>query len=127
MRQILSEVCDFVNAKDDHRIQQQVLEIVQENYSNNQLSVASIADYLGINPSYLSTVFKEKTGERPLDYIMRYRIERAKELFLQDASVSVEEIANRVGYDNIRTFVRIFKKYEGITPAQYRTGNNAIE
>ena len=126
MRQMLQEVCEYVNAKGDQRIQQQVLEFVEQNYSNSQLTVASIAEYMGLHPTYLSTTFKEKTGVRLLDYIMQYRIRKAKSLLIRDNKSSIEEIANQVGYDNLRTFVRVFKKYEGVTPAQYRNVNNSI-
>lgn len=126
MRQLLSEVCGYVNAKGDQRLQQQVKEFVEQNYSNSQLTVAAIAAYLGLHPTYLSTAFKEKTGVRLLDYIMRFRIRKAKEILNQDQRSSVEEIANRVGYDNLRTFVRVFKKYEGVTPVQYRSVARSI-
>ena len=123
---MLQEVCEYVNAKGDQRIQQQVLEFVEQNYSTSQLTVASIAEYMGLHPTYLSTTFKEKTGVRLLDYIMQYRIRKAKSLLIRDNKSAIEEIANQVGYDNLRTFVRVFKIYVGVTPAQYRNVNNSI-
>lgn len=126
MRQLLEEVCEVVNRIGGKRVDQQVIEFISQNYSNSQMTVASIAEYMELHPTYLSMMFKEETGYRLLDYIMGYRIGKAKSLLIQASRNSIEEIAHQVGYDNVRTFVRIFKKYEGVTPAQYRKANQPM-
>lgn len=72
-----------------------------------------------INRSYLSTLFKAKTGEKFVDYLNSIRIEKAKEL-LSGSQRKMYQVARAVGYDNVKYFFRVFKKKTGITPEQYR-------
>lgn len=73
-----------------------------------------------INRSYLSTLFKARTGEKFVDYLNSIRIEKSKEL-LQNSERKMYQIAKAVGYDNVKYFFRIFKKKTGMTPEQYRS------
>lgn len=72
-----------------------------------------------INRSYLSTLFKARTGEKFVDYLNSIRIEKAKEL-LAGSQRKMYQVARAVGYDNVKYFFRVFKKKTGITPEQYR-------
>lgn len=101
-----------------HRIRDAVYAIVKENYSDQNLSVNYIASEIGNHPNYVSKMFKEQTGEGIGEYINKYRVEKAKELLVK-GELSPEEIAERVGYSNLRTFYRAFKKIEGVTPGKY--------
>lgn len=91
---------------------------VQKNYKND-LSMEFISSLLYLNRSYLSHLFKEKTGEKFVDYLNNVRIEKSKEL-LKSTDKKMYAIAKAVGYDNIKYFFRIFKKKTGLTPEQYR-------
>lgn len=123
MHRILKRVCEYVDAQTDVRFQNKVLAFIEKNYANSQLSVSMIAEYMGLNPTYLSNVFSQRQGVSLLDSIMRYRVQKAKELFDKRDGSTVDEVAGRVGYDSRHTFVRIFKKYEGVTPTQYLKAN----
>ena len=68
------------------------------------------------------TFFKEKTGMCPLTYIHKIRVDNAKELLLK-TDLTLEEISARAGCNNSVTLNRLFKKYEGITPAEYKKKN----
>jgi len=92
---------------------------IQDNIANPNLSVASIADHFNISQAYLLRVFKNETGSGVLDYIHQCRIDIAKDL-LKNTSYTVKEIAVEVGYTNALTFMRAFKRLEGITPTNYR-------
>lgn len=72
-----------------------------------------------MTPAYMSRLFKERTGYGLLDYINKVRIEKAKVL-LNENSYSIQEIALKVGFVNSNTFIRSFKKAEGITPGSYK-------
>ena len=72
-----------------------------------------------LNRSYLSTLFKQKTGMKFIDYLNEVRIEKSKEL-LKDSNRKMYQISKAVGYDNPKYFFRIFKKKTGMTPEQYR-------
>ena len=95
-----------------------VRKYVQKNYTDQSLSVSSIADAVNRNPTYLSRVFKESTGEGLLDYINRCRITKARELMQMD-QYTVKEISELVGYANIRAFRRAFAKLVGEIPSKY--------
>lgn len=91
---------------------------VEENYSDGELSVNSIADHFGVLPTYLSKVFKEMSGDKLSQYIHMVRLVHVKEMLFED--VRLEDIAQECGFGSQRTFLRIFKQYEGVTPTQYK-------
>ncbi len=92
---------------------------VKEHFHENDFNVSKLADYLSMNMSYLSKYFKDNTGIGLLDYINRIRINCAKELLLNN-EVSINEVSVKAGFDNVNSFIRVFKKYEGITPGLYQ-------
>ncbi|WP_214626703.1 helix-turn-helix domain-containing protein [Paenibacillus agaridevorans] len=81
-----------------------------------------VADKLNITPGYLSSYFKEKTGTNFSDYLNDLRIGRAKELLL-NLELRIQDVASEVGYHNVNSFIRMFKRYSGITPGEYRKRN----
>ncbi len=91
---------------------------VCKNYKND-LTLEFISSLLYLNRSYLSHLFKEKTGEKFVDYLNNVRIEKAKELLIE-TDKKMYAIAKAVGYDNIKYFFRVFKKKTGMTPEQFR-------
>ena len=91
---------------------------VQTNFSRN-LTVKEMADYLGLNRSYLGVIFKEITGLTPQEFLIDFRIEKAKKL-LADKSMSIGDVSRSVGYDDPLTFSKLFKKNVGISPNAYR-------
>ena len=98
-----------------------MLEIVAFHYADpNPLAIA--ASQLSYSPSTLSTLFKNNTGKKYKEYIQCFRIDKAKHL-LTSTSTSILKIAEDVGYVDTKFFSRIFKKYEGITPTEYRKKN----
>jgi len=103
--------------KGDKNIEK-ALDFISQNFQTD-LSVESIADYIGLNASYFSRVFKNVTGKTVLEYITLKRLEVSKKL-LQETNLTINQIAQNVGYNNVHSFLRFFKKYEGITPGDYR-------
>ena len=83
------------------------------------LIIVMIADHMDMNPHYLSKCFKAETGESLRDYINKYRIDAAKKLLLE-SNMTMKEIAEKVGFIDNNAFIRVFKKYEGVTPGVYR-------
>jgi YesN/AraC family two-component response regulator len=69
--------------------------------------------------AYISHLFKKQMGIGIVDYINRFRIEKAKELLI-DPRLKLNDIAEILGYANDAAFIRVFKKYEGVTPGRYR-------
>ena len=91
---------------------------IQENYADENLSVSFIASKYEVNASYLSRAFKDITGMNLLEYIHKTRISAAK-IFLKE--YPVKDACIMSGFTDTQSFVRIFRKYESITPAEYRT------
>ncbi|NLT96584.1 MAG: helix-turn-helix transcriptional regulator [Christensenellaceae bacterium] len=96
---------------------------IQKNYSNPNLSITMIADYFNLTPSYLSKKFKSLTGGGLLDYINQVRIDKAKHM-LSNTKASIGCIAKACGFISSNNFIRVFKKYEGITPRMYRDASS---
>jgi two-component system response regulator YesN len=99
-------------------------EIVQaQQYVNKnigkKITLEEVADLLHINSSYFSRLFKKETGHNFNHYVTLTKMERAKDL-LTNTNISVEEISEKLGYDNKSYFTKLFKKYIGGTPGKYR-------
>jgi len=97
---------------------------VQRNYKNN-LTVEFLSCLFFMNQNYCSHIFRAQTGEKFVDYVNKIRIQKSKELLL-DSEKKMYQIAKAAGYENVKYFFRVFKKYEGITPNQYRQLNRVM-
>ena len=119
---IIEEVCSFMgkNKKGCNRkLIDNIIVYINSNYSNYNISISFIADRFDSNPAYLSRLFKEQTGQNLLDYINIVRIEKAKQ-FMKDSDQRIYKVAEKVGYNDSNTFIKTFKKYEGITPTEFK-------
>lgn len=116
--QISSELEDDV--QDDICSIEKITEMINENLSDVNLSVASLAELLKISPSYLSRFFKHKMGIGVLEYIHLQRVKLTKKMLMENRDLKVKDVAEIVGFFNISTFIRVFKKIEGVTPGQFR-------
>lgn len=92
---------------------------IRTNYMQD-ISIDDVAASVFLSSGYLSIIFKEETGYTVLEYITYVRMNKAKELVLQGTGLKVKEIAEQVGYHNVQSFIRYFKKYFGETPMAYR-------
>jgi len=90
-----------------------------EQYLSEDLSLVRLAKRSHFNPSYLSRLFKQETGQNLSEYIDQARIKKAKEL-LAEAESKIHEVGIRVGYESAHSFTRFFKKMTGVTPQEYR-------
>lgn len=91
---------------------------MEDNYAL-KLSIQGIAEKAGISPRHFIRRFKKATGEPPLAYLQLLRIENAKRR-LETTRDSVNEITWKVGYEDINSFRRLFKKHTGMSPRDYR-------
>lgn len=83
------------------------------------LTVSKLALYVGLNRSYLTTVFQNTLHVSPQQFLMRFRMERASQLLLE-GTLSVGEVARSCGYPDPLTFSKAFKRTLGVTPSQYQ-------
>lgn len=93
------------------------LQFISLNY--DKISINDIANYVGINRSYLSTIFKEELNVSPQEFLIDFRLRKAVDL-LEQTNMSVQEIANKIGYQNSCSFSKTFKKFYGDSPTDYR-------
>ncbi len=97
----------------------EAMDYIGEHYNDPSISIAAIAQHLGISEGHLSHTFKRETDYTLLNYLTRYRIHKAMEL-LRDCRVKVYEVAELVGYRDITYFSATFKKLAGMTPSEYQ-------
>ncbi len=100
--------CDILDAQS----------IIENEYAT-KINLDTIAAKLNMSTRNLVRRFKKATGDSPIEYMQRYRIEMAKRN-LENTNSSIEEISFEVGYDNVKFFRSLFKRHTGITPFAYR-------
>lgn len=96
---------------------QSLLGFIDEHYAED-IGLKELADYVKMNPAYLSMLFKERVGMSYVKYLTKIRMDKAKEL-LRDGE-KVTEVSVKVGYNDYRYFSQVFKKNENITPNEYK-------
>ena len=120
--EFLSLLQNLTETLSDHKLHAAVLrmkELVWEEYADASLSLSYVADALKMNQSYLSTLFAREQGEGFLEYLLHYRVEKAK-VMLECTETSVKEVGFKVGFSSAQNFNRVFKRYTGMTPGQYK-------
>lgn len=95
----------------------ETLQRIKEKY-NKKISIESIADELGVSPSYLSRKFKEVTSQTFLEVLNKYRVQKATEL-LNAGKYKIYEVSYMVGFSDYKQFYGVFKKYTGTTPTDF--------
>lgn len=113
----LSRLADL-KGSGKRKIIQSVIDYVASFY-NQKITLATAAEYIHFNPSYLSKLFCAEMGEPFTRYLMKVRVEKAKEI-LKNPVPRIYEVGERVGYSDIKYFTKVFKELEGMTPAEYR-------
>lgn len=119
---LLLECCLFIenrNEESSNKTIDHIKSYVVQNYEDTNLSVAWVAEKFDMNANYLSTLFKQKAGVSLWEYITAVRMEKAQEIF-KDERLKVEKVALRCGYENVRTFSRVFTKHTGMSPGKFR-------
>lgn len=106
-----------IPSKNSEVIKKSVLYISQN--FNRQITLDETARHVHLHPSYFSTLFKQSTGSSFKEYLNMVRIEESKRL-LSNTDFSIIDIAVAVGFEDQSYFSKVFKKYTGITPRQYR-------
>ena len=91
---------------------------LHSNYHKN-ITIAELAKLCGLCVSRYITVFKNLTGLTPKDYLIKFRLQKAKEL-MKDTNLSLKQISSIVGFEDQLYFSRVFKKHEGVCPSNSR-------
>lgn len=120
----LAALCDFADhVKNNRSSKLSRTSALCQNYIFNhlyeELTLGKLAGIAGLNASYLSQQFKKETGIAVSDYIQRERIEEAKRL-MELPGITLSDIATRLHFNDQSYFTKVFKKYTGMTPKQFR-------
>ena len=95
-----------------------IKDYILENYRGN-ISLEEICDAVFLSPNYASKIFKDDEGMTIMDYVVKVKLEEAKRL-LRIPGISVEDIAEKLGYSDPSYFTKVFRRKIGVTPTQYR-------
>ncbi|GFN33340.1 helix-turn-helix domain-containing protein [Paenibacillus xylaniclasticus] len=106
------------NSKDVSNVVRKAQQYIEE-HLDEDISREKLADYVFLNPAYLSRLFRKETGQSITDYTTDRKIVRAK-MELENSNARISDIAVSVGYSNFSHFSKLFKKATGLTPQEYR-------
>lgn len=98
---------------------EQIVSYFDDHYAE-KISLDQIAENMYLSPYYISRIFKSEIGDTPIHYLINIRLKKAKELLESGWSGSVQEAAQRVGYDDVYHFSKLFKKRYGAPPSQVK-------
>lgn len=122
--QFCKTACDYVNTLKPLSLSEKTINYITKNFSNPDFSIGNIAESLGVSASHLSRTFKEQQSVTLSDYIKLYKIELAKKM-LTETTDPLDKIIQLLGYYDTSSFIRMFKKIEGLTPGEYRKNNQS--
>ena len=121
---LLADPVEVPTEADSHSWIRSIKSFCEKNYAE-PISITMASDMLHVSPSYFSTLFKRETGENFTAYVTNLRLSKAKELLLSTKR-NVSDIAIDVGYSDYYYFTKVFRKYFGTTPTQYRQTQQGI-
>lgn len=114
---VFKQLCPTVKAVDDTTMR--IREYIDLNYLNPSLSLAHISEEFGVSTYYISRIFQNDTEAGFLDFINTRKVEFAANL-LKSTNYPLAQISETSGFSNLYTFIRVFKRYKGTTPGNFR-------
>ena len=97
---------------------QKIMSLLEKNYEKF-LTLQDVSEIVSLSPKYVSRLFKKETQKRFTEFRTDLKMRHAKKI-LRDPSFTVNEVAEKVGYQNLASFIKMFKKFTGHTPTKYR-------
>lgn len=107
--------------KTPEQVAEEIMQYLQHHY-NEEINLNQIASQLHYSSSYLTKIFYQQYDTSPNKYIINLRMQKAQQLLTHNPELSVRQIGETVGYPEQGYFSRIFKKYTGVSPLEYRSG-----
>lgn len=122
---IFSCLCGMTNdgikiSDEAHSYIRKAIRYLEAHYAE-PLSIPQIASHTGVSAIYLNRIFKLSTGKTLSEYLNEYRTSQSLPM-LSDTSDTINRISENVGYNDVRSYIRFFKKFYGMTPSEYRKG-----
>ena len=119
---VLEHIChkrQSNQGKQSNQIINNIMSYIDENFRKSDISLESVADHFGLSSYFLSRFFKEHADKNFTDYLVTLRMDEFKHILIE-TDKPIKDIIQEVGYFDISSFVRKFKKIEGVTPGAYR-------
>lgn len=113
-----NKIINCIGDKNNNRHIEEIINYIHKNY-NKDICLNSVSQNVSLSPQYISKVFREYTGKNFTEYLAMYRLNIAKEIIVKE-NIPFSEVIKKIGFNNLQTFTRTFKKYEGITPGQFK-------
>lgn len=108
------------NIQNNYELVYQVVDFIHNNY-NKELNLQKISDYAGKSSAQISYLFHHYLGKRPIDYLISYRLKQAIKMLEYNDDLTIQEVANAVGYADSFYFSKLFKKHIGCPPSKFRS------
>lgn len=115
MQEAVEEIC----SRESDPVMENILEYIRNNFQRNDFSLENVAAQFGLSKTYVSRLFKKRLGIRYIDYLSGLRMEEARKKLLE-TDLTIQEIAESVGYFDVPGFRKKFKQTYGINASQYR-------
>ena len=112
---------DESHSTDQDELQKQILAYLSQNYSNNALSLDTLAEQFSVSGRFVIRTLQELTGQSLAKYLLDLRMKAAADA-LRNTEKNIDQIAAECGYPAQSTFYRVFKKYYSVSPMQFRSG-----
>ncbi|MEG2776533.1 MAG: response regulator [Cellulosilyticaceae bacterium] len=122
--ELIYTICSYILQVKDMHYRKEVVEIIEYINQNvdKKITLSSLSEEVNMNESYISRLFKNETGTNIVNYINMIKMEKAKEL-LRQPDMIVKDVANALGFEEQSYFNRMFKKYFGLNPKEYKKIN----
>ena len=116
---ILAEICKKQKRRTTKRKYACIMSGLELLEQNSDLDIAEIAKNCGVSNCYFRRLFREYSGESPIEFRQKHRIERAKHLLLSDEQYTIGEISSELNFSDIYHFSKTFKKFCGVSPKEF--------
>ncbi len=113
-----NECCTF-DSSEKSNIIHTIISFMNDNYMYD-ISLDRISKNMYLSPIYISKIFKEETGDSPIKYLIKIRLQKASHLLRKNKEISIKEISKLVGYKDAYYFSKLFKKYYGCSPLKFK-------
>ncbi len=119
-KEVVKDLCEeSENYQDKNEIKKAIEKYLDEYYKED-ISLDIMSEYIGFSSKYLSSLYKQLFGENFKTTLDQKRIEKAKEIMRVNPNIKIKDLAEEIGYNSANTFIRVFKKYEGVSPGSLK-------
>ncbi len=107
----------------NHALIDSMEKYIHENFNRSDMSLLLLAEHFNLTISYISSIFKKYRQMNFKEYLTAYRIRRATEILSEKPQIRISDLSRMVGYDNVNSFIRNFKKIKQVSPGDYKNSS----